>query len=271
MASVSIVTFHTPLPELVSCLESLDTHRVSRIYVIDNSRSTPIRQWCAGQPKATYIPNDNTGYGAAHNIALRHELSMPGDYHLVLNSDVTFPPSILSDIEAYMDSHPSVGILQPRMTGINGERQYSCRRLPAPANLLIRQFTPSWCFCGSRDRYLLKHLDPEKTWNIPYLQGSFMFLRKEALRKAGLFDERFFMYPEDIDLTRRIHRHFLTLYWPGATIVHRHEAASYKSLRMLWIHILNMVRYFNKWGWVHDSERDRFNAAIEKASSIDES
>ena len=76
-----------------------------------------------------------------------------------------------------------------------------------------------------------------------------MFIRSEALKAEGLFDERFFMYPEDIDLTRRIHRHWKTLYYPACEIVHDHRAESYKSLRMTKIHIINMMRYFNKWGW----------------------
>lgn len=115
-----------------------------------------------------------------------------------------------------------------------------------------------------REKYLLKHLDDTATWDIPYHQGSFMFLRKDALKAAGLFDERFFMYPEDIDLTRRIHRHYRTLYWPGVTITHSHRAASYHSPRMLWIHVTNMIRYFNKWGWLRDEERRRMNDAISR-------
>lgn len=89
-----------------------------------------------------------------------------------------------------------------------------------------------------------------------------MFLRVKALERVGLFDERFFMYPEDIDLTRRIHRHFTTLYFPQATVVHAHRAASYKSLKMLWIHMANMVRYFNKWGWIYDAERSKANRQL---------
>ena len=91
-----------------------------------------------------------------------------------------------------------------------------------------------------------------------------MLLRTQALQKVRLFDERFFMYPEDIDLTRRIHRDFLTVYYPHVTIIHNHEKASYKSLRMLWIHTINMCRYFNKWGWFSDKERDLFNATAIK-------
>ena len=95
--------------------------------------------------------------------------------------------------------------------------------------------------------------------NVPYLTGCFMFLRLSALEQVGLFDERYFMYPEDIDLTRRLHTRFLTLYYPYATVIHDHERASYKNLKMLMIHIVNLCRYFNKWGWIFDAERDRFN------------
>ena len=105
----------------------------------------------------------------------------------------------------------------------------------------------------------------DKIMNVPYLSGCFMLLRTKALQKARLFDERFFMYPEDIDLTRRIHRDYLTVYFPHVTIIHNHEHASYKSLKMLLVHIVNMCRYFNKWGWFVDKERDAINAIAIKA------
>lgn len=265
MVSVSIVTYHTPLSELDTCLRSLAAPEVSHIYVVDNGRDERIRAWAAGHPQVIYIPSDNRGYGAGHNQALRRELELPdGRYHLVMNSDLEFAPEVITDIVRYMDSHPRVGTLQPHMTGIDGARQYSCRMLPTPADVFMRRFLPSGWFTDSRDRYLLKHLDPARTWNIPYHQGSFMFMPKDVLREVGLFDERFFMYPEDIDLTRRIHRRYLTAYWPGATIIHRHRAASYHSWRMLRIHIVNMIRYFNKWGWLYDHERKEFNRSIKE-------
>nr|WP_304642651.1 hypothetical protein [uncultured Muribaculum sp.] len=82
------------------------------------------------------------------------------------------------------------------------------------------------------------------------------------MKRVGLFDERFFMYPEDIDLSRRLHRMYRTIYYPGITVVHRHRAASYHNSRMLWIHIVNMMKYFNKWGWFFDRERKEFNARL---------
>ena len=265
MVSVSIVTYHTALSELDTCLRSLDCREVARIYVIDNSRDRLIEEWAAGHTHVIYIASDNVGYGAGHNIALRRELDRDDcEFHLVMNSDLEFEPEVIADIHRYMLAHPDAGTLQPRMVGSDGMKQYTCRRLPSPADVFIRRFLPKRFFRAMRERYLLKHLDDTLTWDIPYHQGSFMFLRKEALRKTGLFDERFFMYPEDIDLTRRIHRHYRTLYWPGATITHRHRAASYHSPRMLWIHVTNMMRYFNKWGWLCDEERVKLNNGIKR-------
>ena len=91
-----------------------------------------------------------------------------------------------------------------------------------------------------------------------------MFFRISALQDIGLFDERFFMYGEDIDLSRRMHLQYRTMYYPGASIVHLHEAASYKNRRMLLIHIRNIIRYFNKWGWFFDAQRRKINRRLLK-------
>lgn len=89
-----------------------------------------------------------------------------------------------------------------------------------------------------------------------------MLLRAAALREVGLFDERFFMYPEDIDITRRIHRHFQTIFYPHVSIIHDHAQGSYKSPKLLWIHIINLCKYFNKWGWIIDRERKEVNKRV---------
>ena len=232
------------------------------IFIVDNACEEAIEEM-ASRYGCIYIANVNTGYGAGHNRALRMTLDAGGiDYHLVLNPDVSFEPSVLDDAIGYMDSHNGVGQLQPRVVYPDGTPQYAARMLPTPVDLLVRRFLPGVMFSNRRDRYLLKHLDLSAPHDVPYHQGSFMLFRCDALREVGLFDERFFMYPEDIDITRRMHRRWTTLYMPSVTVVHRHRAESYRSLRMTWIHIVNMVRYFNKWGWIFDEERDRFNSGL---------
>jgi GT2 family glycosyltransferase len=94
---------------------------------------------------------------------------------------------------------------------------------------------------------------------VPYLSGCFMLLRTSALIDVGLFDERFFMYPEDVDLTRRIAARYETIFFPHVSVYHEHGAASRKSLKMFAVHFFNMVRYFNKWGWLVDPGRRELN------------
>lgn len=262
MTTASVVTFHTGGPELSACLNMLQHSGVDKIWVVDNASEARIAAIAAQTPGAIYIASRNNGYGAAHNIALREAAAAGSRYHLVMNTDVSFTPGAIAEITAYMDAHPDVGMAQPRIVNSSGNPVHSCRMLPTPADLIIRRFLPRRLFAARRDEYLLKHLDPGREHNIPYHQGSFMMLRMQAVKQCGGFDERFFLYPEDIDLTRRIHRRWRTMYIPRPVVVHSHRAASYRSARMLAIHALNICRYFNKWGWWSDPERTRFNAPL---------
>ncbi len=266
--TASIVTYRTPLDELGKCLESLRRDDVCRIYVIDNSPDDSLRSYITSHPSGDIVEyvdsHDNPGYGAAHNIALRRAIEENTSYHLVINSDVYFDRGVLPGIVEYMDSHPDIGLLQPRIISPDGSEQFSSRLLPTPLDLIGRRFLPGFLSGPRNRRYLLADRPAGATLNIPYHQGSFMFFRVDVLSKAGLFDERFFMYPEDIDITRRIHALSPTIYWPGVTVTHAHRASSYHNLRMLRIHAVNIIRYFNKWGWFYDRSRRYFNQRLLK-------
>lgn len=262
ITTVSIVTYRTDRQELLACLDSLRCDEVKRIYIVDNGAERRIQNFVTNIPRVEYIPLRNPGYGAGHNVAIRRALAINADYHLVLNSDVRFEPEVLPRLIAVMNARRKIGQLQPRLVYPDGSRQPAVRMLPTPLDVFGRRFLPNFIFSGRNKRYTLQHLDPDVEHNIPYHQGSFMLLRTDALRCVGLFDERFFMYPEDIDLTRRIHRYYETIYYPSETVIHAHRAGSYHSKKLLAIHTWNMIRYFNKWGWWCDSERRRFNAPL---------
>jgi hypothetical protein len=265
MITVSIVAYKTDLKELAKCLDSLSSPLVSSIYVVDNSNLERIADFCKSYPKVIYIGSENVGYGAGHNKALRTVLSNKSiKYHLVVNSDVYFEPVVIDKLAEYMNQNPDVAQVHPYVTYPNGELQYTCRLLPTPANLIFRRFLPKNMIEAMDERYTLKFWNHRSEANIPYHQGSFMFFRTSAFEKTGLFDERFFMYPEDIDITRRMHQNFRTMFWPGVTIVHAHRAASYKSKKMLKIHMVNMVKYFTKWGWIFDRQRKVWNSQLLK-------
>ena len=261
MINASIVVFNHTVSEIKPLVDTLlNSDVVANIYIIDNSpKNEPNFQTL----KVTYIFNNkNLGYGAAHNIALRHTIAQLLPYHLVVNPDIAFDPQILSELEKYMDKNSNIGSIMPKVLYPNGETQYLCKLLPTPFDLIFRRFLPSSFTKNRTYKFELRASGYNQIMDVPYLSGCFMFLRTAALQKVGLFDERFFMYPEDMDLTRRIHKQFRTVFYPKATIVHHHAKGSYINGKLLYIHISNMIKYFNKWGWFFDAERREINKKI---------
>lgn len=277
MLNVSIVLFH-PMWEqnVLPLVKELQRARcVRKIALIDNSEQSSQllfdKQIFQDSSEVSYLfTGTNLGYGRAHNIALRESIRGVVTYHLVLNDDIRLTAADLDRIHAFMESHPDVGCLMPRVFSPNGEEQYLAKLLPAPLDLFGRRFLPAGLMRRRNARFELRNLDHNLPIDAPYLSGCFMFLRTRAAEEAGLFDERYFLYPEDIDLTRTIHRHYRTLYWPTVTIVHDHRRASYHSWRMTWVHIRNLCRYFGKWGWLFDRERRLYNhQTIRQVQGID--
>jgi GT2 family glycosyltransferase len=265
MINVSIVLYHPDWEQVTALTKTLLLSQfVAKVYWVDNS-PVVTQQLPLQSDKIEYIYNNrNLGYGAAHNIAIRQSVYDNIPFHLVINPDIILDVNQLDSMYCFISTNPQVGSLMPKVTYPNGELQYLCKLLPTPLDVFGRRFLPKAWTKKRNYRYQMQASGYERIMNVPYLSGCFMLLRTEAVLRVRLFDERFFMYPEDMDLTRRIHRDYLTVYFPRATIIHNHEKASYKSLKMLWIHMVNMCRYFNKWGWFRDPERTLFNQTAAK-------
>ena len=268
MLNISIVLYHPKWEQEVLPLvtELLKVKNLRKIYLLDNSE----KEWLREQVDLQKVPPasdelrymampENLGYGRAHNIALRESAYQQTELHLVMNSDIRVKAEDIDAMHDWMLVNPEVGLLMPKVLNPDGTQQYLAKRLPSPMDVFGRRFLPkAWNEKRNR-RFELRDLDLNRPINAPYLSGCFMLLRTQAAVEAGLFDERFFMYPEDIDLTRRIHRNYLTLYYPQWIITHAHARSSYTNRHMLWVHIQNMCRYFQKWGWFFDPERQTFN------------
>ncbi len=258
MLHVSIVIYKHDFRETEGLIKTLiSAPQVAKLFIIDNS-PTPS---CDFKIKGVqYIfTGKNIGYGAAHNIALRKSLSAGVPYHLVVNPDIEMKADMLSELLAYMQENQSVGLIMPKVLYPNGDTQYLCKLLPTPMDLLGRRFLPDKWTQRRTARFEMRNTGYNQIMEVPYLSGCFMLLNTAALKEVGLFDERFFLYPEDIDLTRRIAQGYKTIFYPKASIVHHHERSSYKSFKMMWIHIYNLIKYFNKWGWLCDKERKSIN------------
>jgi len=182
------------------------------------------------------------------------------DFHLVINPDVYFDIDVLAPLLEYMAAHPNTAHIMPNVLNPDGTSQNLCKFVPSPLDLFNRRFSLLSFFKIFRSDCEMRGVTLERTIFVPYLSGCFMFLRHSCLDVVGLFDERFFMYPEDIDLTRRLAEVFSTEFFPFVTVFHEHGKASRTSKYMLLIHIWNMVKYFNKWGWLLDVKRIELNA-----------
>jgi GT2 family glycosyltransferase len=256
----SIVIFETSEREVLSIVDLLVATKLRiRIVIVDNSLKSIYRS-IRNHSSVDYIrTGKNIGYGAANNLAIEKYRSET-KYFLILNSDVSFLSGTLESIFGFMNRNPEVAHCMPRVIGKDNTLQYCCRLLPNPAVIFARAFlrwNPLQRLINTR--YELRNLQYDKTIDAPFLSGCFMFLRAEALEIVGGFDERFFLYAEDIDLTRRFHMRFRTVLFPGATIAHSHRKESFRNWKMFILHIQSMTRYFNKWGWFIDHDRRTIN------------
>ena len=263
--SASIVLYQTDLTPLKKVIDSYFACKSEalQLFLVDNSPTDVLKSVVTMYPdkEIHYIfNNENMGYGKAHNIAIKKSMEQGLPYHIVLNPDVVIQEGALEKLTLYMNEHPEVGNIMPKIIYPDGQLQYLCKLLPSPIDLIFRRFIP---FKKWRDKinqkYELHSFRYDKKINIPNLSGCFMFLRTEALEKVGLFDENIFMYLEDIDLNRRIHRAYKTIFFPEAVVVHEYQKASYKNIKLLKAHIKSAIYYFNKYGWFFDKERKKIN------------
>jgi len=258
--TVSIVTYKNDPQKLNKLFESLNHSSLEiSVHIMDNSHTDDLEHLIK-KYKVHYTHNGkNPGYGSAHNILMKESL-YNAKYHLVLNPDIHFEDNVLEKLYSYMEEHRDIGLIMPKVLYPDGSLQYLCKLLPRPSDLILRRFfQPLKLIEKVNSKFELRFADYDNIMDVPYLSGCFMFLRKDALHKAGLFDERFFMYFEDTDLSRRIHRHYRTVYYPHVTIYHDYEKGSYKDKGLLWAHLKSAIRYFNKWGWFFDKDRRKIN------------
>lgn len=234
------------------------------MYLIDNSPTDHFQKsntaLLENKNIRYFFTGRNIGFGAAHNIALKQTVDK-SEYHLVLNPDVYFDENVIEDLYKYAKANTSVGQMIPKVLYPDGKLQYVCKLIPTPLNLIARLLPISF-LKKYNYKFELRFSGYNKLMEAPYLHGCFMFLKCSALKEIGLFDERFFMYPEDIDLTRRMHKKYKTVFYPYVEIFHEHSKSSFKSLRMFAVHAGNIIKYFNKWGWIFDSERKKINKAV---------
>lgn len=262
--NVSIVLYNSEFNSINNLVVQLRScSLVNDIFLIDNSAVISHEfEYC----DAKYVfSGNNLGYGGGHNMAIEKSLKSVVKYHLVINSDIAFEYDVLEIMFEKLESDNSIGMCMPKVLNTDGTVQLLPKLLPTPFSLLLRVFSPfKYVFKTAYKNYLLSDF-----WNIelnaPILSGCFSLFRVEVLREIGVYDDSFFMYFEDFDISRRIHTKYKTLYFPTVKILHEHERGATKSLKLFRVFIHSAFVYFNKYGWFFDRERVSINKAVLKS------
>lgn len=260
--SASIVAYRNDELQLSNAMNGfLNTDDDVILYLIDNSPTDELKRICVDKRIKYFHNPSNPGFGAAHNIAFNYSLKNETNYHIVLNPDVIFTSESIQRMIQFMETDQKIGNLMPKVLYPDNSIQHLCKLLPTPYDWIGRRFNPFRKLVEKRNQLFELHFtEYNKIMEVPYLSGCFMFLRVDALKKVGLFDENIFMYGEETDLCRRlITGGYKTVFYPEVSIIHEFQKGSHKSWRLTWIGIQSAIYYFNKWGWFFDKERTRIN------------
>jgi GT2 family glycosyltransferase len=258
--SVSIVTYNSGAVIgrcLASLAASLDPDQPIEVTVVDNGSADDtlkivtefIPQTPSGLRMSLLRAPENLGYGRAHNLAIANASTK---YHVICNPDIIFRENTLKTLGDYLDQHSDVGIVCPAVLNEDLTPQHLNKRLPTVLDLFLRRFLPQVLtpvFRKRLDRYEMKDVGYDRIVDVPFVSGAFLFCRLEALRRVGGFDSRYFLYFEDVDLSRSVQLEgYRTVYLPTTSVVHLWARAAHKSPWIAMAFIRNGLRYFGKWG-----------------------
>ena len=226
---------------LISVLQAMRKIDGEIIVVDNNSADGSCSMIISNFPEIKLIRNSsNLGFAKANNQAIK---IASGEFILLLNPDTVVEEETFHECIGFMDANKDAGAAGVKM--IDGKGKFlpeSKRALPTPLTAFYKIFGLNLLFPGSKsfNRYYLGHLSENEIHKIDVLTGAFMFIRKEALDKAGLFDEDYFMYGEDIDLSYRLMKTgYNNYYLPEPSIIHYKGESTRRS-------DFNLTKHFYK-------------------------
>ncbi|MBL8521700.1 MAG: glycosyltransferase family 2 protein [Betaproteobacteria bacterium] len=229
----------------------VDNGAVSAISEVEGDVRAECEALCPGVTVSALAGHGNIGYGAANNLALR--TGTQGGRLLVLNPDVELATDALTEALRFLDRERACVMVTPVAEAPNGEPLYLVKNYPRVFVLAVRGFAPAWL-----KRALQRRLDEYDRADRPHdtpvtdariVSGCFMLMRRDAFDSVGGFDERFFLYFEDFDLSLRMSELGAIVRLPACRIVHAGGQASRKGWRHVGLFARSAARFFGKHGW----------------------
>lgn len=262
MISLSIVLYNTSVEDINNIFISLENVQSDYlVYVIDNSPNSSLSFYFQDRSNIKYFHNpSNPGFGASHNIAIQKSLKSGAKYHFVVNPDIYFSEDVVNPMIEYMKNNSEVGMMMPQILNEDGTVQNLPKLLPSPFSIIMRKLKkPKFLYNRFIARYELRQVPADQIYEAPILSGCFTLLNLDAITEVGSYDDDFFMYFEDWDLSRRINIKYKTVYFPQVSVYHGYESGANKNRRLFKIFMRSAMHYFNKWGWFLDWDRKKIN------------
>jgi N-acetylglucosaminyl-diphospho-decaprenol L-rhamnosyltransferase len=241
----AVIVTHESASLVPSCLDSLAAQAADMaltVIVADSGSTDEVEPICRGRG-AIFLAGPNRGFGAAVNRALGHEAARQARYVLAMNPDVEIADGSLADFVASCDQRPECGIFAPRQVDQHRRLIYSIGREPSPASYWRdwRTGWPTWEW--NVDAY-------EREARCEWVMGAFMLVRRQVMEALGGFDERFFLYSEDVDLCTRARRAGWEIaFLPELTITHSRADQpldEHRERLLVWSRLLYMRKWYGR-------------------------
>jgi GT2 family glycosyltransferase len=257
--SVSIVIFDLDEPMLTNCLRSLEDAiefcteggNISRplVTIVDNGGNGASLNTFKNENIRVLANVSNVGYGSAHNQVIEKSTA---EFHLIINADVIVDRHYISRTVQLMETNLDVVLVAPKGKMPNGGNAYLCKRQPSLLVLLIRGIGGKWLssvFWKRIAEYECHDLIGAKPFDVELISGCCMFARTQALKDIGCFDEDFFLYFEDFDLSKRMQKAGRVVCLPSSKIIHYGGNSSKKGPHHIKLFIQSAFLFFQKHGW----------------------
>lgn len=260
--SIIIVNYKTK-EKLKRCLDSIlapDLGNLNyEIILVDNNSGDDLGDLIGGKTDIKLINSPkNLGMGGGNNLGIT---AARGQYILILNPDTIIKDRAILTLLDYLKKNNETALVGPKLLYPDGSLQYSCSRFPKFYTPILRRTFLGSFFKQSNISFMMKDFDHDSIKEVDWLMGSCLMFKKELVLLNGLifkphFDERYFMYFEDIDLCRQIWANgYKVIYNPEAILIHDHYRQSAKHPwylaifldRITWSHIASWLKYFIKW------------------------
>ena len=221
------------------------------LYVVDNASpdgcGPRLAQTDFGDARVQVIclPK-NLGFGKGHNSIMDR---LTSDVHFILNPDIQLTADTLSDLADWMAQHPGVVMTRPALTFPDGRPQRLPLRRCSVRAMVYRQLPCLKFWAKYNERYLMADKDLTKPTEIEFCTGSFSAVDTAVFKAVGGFDEDYFMYVEDADLTQKMRTRGKAYLVPQYTAIHAWHRAAHRSLKPFLWQLHSLLRYFSKWGF----------------------